>query len=160
MRILGIDPGFERVGIAVLEKENNKNTLLYSDCFKTNSSLSFYERITKIGKEIKTVLEKYSPEVFAIETLFFNNNQKTAMYVSESRGVIIYEAAQKNLDICEYTPLQIKNAVTGYGRADKNQINTMVKQLVSINKEIKSDDEMDAIAVCLTCSASYKPINI
>ncbi len=77
------------------------------------------------------------------------------MTVAEARGVMIYEGALKNLDICEYTPLQIKIAVTGYGRADKNQVNIMVKQLIDIEKEIKYDDEIDAIAICLTCSASH-----
>ncbi len=156
MKILGIDPGFERVGIAILEKNNSKESLLYSDCFKTSSSLDFPKRLELIGKEINRVVEKYKPDLLSIETLLFNNNQKTAMKVAEARGVVIYEAVCGGLDIYEYTPLQIKMAVTGYGRADKNQVNIMVKQLIEIKKEIKYDDEMDAIAICLTCSASYR----
>ncbi len=155
MKILGIDPGFERIGIAVLEKEKGKDTLVYSNCFKTSASLAFNKRLALIGSEIRRVIDKYNPKVLSIETLLFNNNQKTAMTVAEARGVMIYEGALKNLDICEYTPLQIKIAVTGYGRADKNQVNIMVKQLIDIEKEIKYDDEIDAIAICLTCSASH-----
>jgi len=155
MKILGIDPGFERMGTAVLEKEKGKDTLLYSGCFKTPASLAFNKRLALIGGEVKRVADKYSPDVLAIETLLFNNNKKTAMMVAEARGVMVYEGALKNLDICEYTPLQIKIAVTGYGRADKNQVNIMVKQLINIEKKVKYDDEMDAIAICLTCSASH-----
>jgi len=156
MKILGIDPGFERIGIAILERESEKETLIYSECFKTLSSLPFNKRLTLIGKEIERIVDKYKPEVLAIETLLFNSNQKTAMMVAEARGVMIYECSMKNLELCEYTPLQIKIAVTGYGRAKKEQVDSMTKQLVSIKKEIKYDDEMDAIAICLTCSASYR----
>ena len=94
--------------------------------------------------------------MFAIETLFFTTNQKTVMRVSEARGVILYQAALHNLPIYEYTPLQIKIAISGYGRGDKKQITQMIKQLIVCEKEIKHDDEYDAIAVALTCFASYK----
>lgn len=156
MKILGIDPGFERVGVAVLEKEKNKETLLYSDCIKTSASLPFNKRLTLIGEGVRKIIDEYKPDVLAIETLLFNNNQKTAMMVAEARGVMIYEATWKKLDLCEYTPLQIKIAVTGYGRADKKQVEIMVKQLINIEKEVKYDDEIDAIAICLTCSASHR----
>ncbi len=156
MRILGIDPGYERIGIVILEKEGGKDTLVYSDCFKTSASLPFHKRLALIGEEVRRVVDKYKPEVLAIETLLFNSNKKTAMMVAEARGVMVYEGSLKNLDLCEYTPLQIKMAVTGYGRADKNQVNMMVKQLISIEKDVKYDDEMDAIAICLTCSASHR----
>ncbi len=159
MRILGIDPGFERVGIAIVEKNKetqNKEQLIYSDCFKTSKSLPFSERLRLIGEEIKDVINKHKPDVLAIETLLFNSNQKTAMKVAEARGVMVYEAARKDLEICEYTPLQIKIAVAGYGRADKKQVTSMVNQLIKIEKPIKYDDEIDAIAVSLTCSASYR----
>lgn len=156
MKILGIDPGYERIGIAVLEKEKNGESLLYSDCFKTPPSFDFPKRLELIGKEIKSVVEKYKPDLLSIETLLFNNNQKTAMKVAEARGVIIYKAVCGGLEIYEYTPLQIKIAVAGYGRADKEQVKTMTKQLISIEKDVQYDDEMDAIAICLTCSASYR----
>lgn len=154
MKILGIDPGFERVGVAVVEKKDGKDFLEYSTCVKTAATSPFNERLNTIGKEIKEIIKKHKPDVLAIETLLFNNNQKTAMKVSEARGVVIYEATREGLEMCEYTPLQIKIAVTGYGRSDKKQVDMMVKQLINIEKPVKYDDEMDAIAVAITCSAS------
>ncbi len=158
MRILGIDPGYERVGIAILEKNNGdkKETLIHSECFKTTSSLPHHERLVLIGNHIKKVINEHRPQVLGIETLFFNNNQKTAMLVSEARGVILYEASQAGLTVHEYTPLQIKIAVTGYGRGTKDQVTDMVGRLVDIKKEIQHDDEFDAIAVALTCFASTR----
>ena len=111
MRILAIDPGFERIGIAVLEKENHgKHTLVHSTCFKTSAKLPFHERLNLIGKEIESVIRKYKPQVLAIEKLYFTTNQKTVMGVSEARGVIIYVASSNSLKIFEYTPPQIKIA--------------------------------------------------
>ena len=150
-RILGIDPGFERLGIAVLEKiKQGKEQVIFSECFKTSAKLEFAERLRLIGEEIKKIIKKYQPEVLAIETLFLNTNQKTVMRVAEARGVVVYEAAQAGLRIFEATPLQIKVATTGYGRSDKTQINKMVKLLVEIEKNKTSDDELDAVAIALT----------
>jgi crossover junction endodeoxyribonuclease RuvC len=156
MKILAIDPGFERVGFAVLEKNNNKDTLLLSGCIKTPPSEPFNERLNIIGGEIENLIKKYRPKALAIETLFFNTNQKTAMKVSEARGVVIYISTKNKLSIYEYTPLQIKIAVTGYGRASKNQVEIMVDKLIDIKKTIKYDDEFDAIAIGITHFASVK----
>lgn len=156
MIILGIDPGFERIGISVIKKGLKNDTLLFSICFKTSAKIDFNERLVLIGKEVRRVIKKYKPDSLAIETLIFNTNQKTALMVAEARGVIVYESTLGGLKIYEYTPLQIKNAVTGYGRADKNQVTTMVRQLIAIGDEVTSDDEIDSIAVSLTCSASIK----
>ncbi len=154
MKILAIDPGFERVGIAVLEKENSgKHTLVHSTCFKTSAKLPFYERLNLIGKEIESIIKKYKPQVLAIEKLYFTTNQKTVMGVSEARGVIIYVASSNNLKIFEYTPPQIKIAVTGYGKSTKEAVMSMVPKLIAINHETKSDDELDAIATGITCLA-------
>ncbi len=154
MKILAIDPGYERLGVAILEKiPNNKEVLVFSDCFKTSSKLSHDERLKNIGAEIERLIQEYQPEVLAIETLFFQTNTKTALKVAEARGVILYEAAKIGLKIREFNPLEIKVAVTGYGKSDKNQVTTMVKRLIKINKEPKHDDEYDAIAVGLTCLA-------
>lgn len=158
MKILGIDPGFERLGIAVLEKEKSarKETVLHSECFKTSPKLEFAERLYKIGERIRTVIQEYNPDVLAIETLFFTNNQKTAMHVAETRGVIIYEGMRGGLKLFEATPPQIKVAVAGHGHADKEQVMKMVHLLVKIDKEKNSDDELDAIAIALTCFAHLK----
>src|SRR3989338_5010561 len=154
MRILGIDPGFERLGIAVLEKnKNDKERMIFSECFKTSAKLPFAERLNLIGQEIKKVVKEYKSEVLAIETLFLNTNQKTVMRVAEARGVVMYEAAQAGLKIFEATPLQIKIATTGYGRADKTQVMKMIQILVEIEEKKTSDDELDAIATALTAFA-------
>jgi len=156
MRILGIDPGFERLGIAILEKVGNKEQLLFSECFKTSTKLEFPERLELIGNEIRRVLKKYKPEMLAIETLFLNTNQKTAMRVAETRGVIIYECQKANLHIFEASPPQIKTAVAGYGKANKDQVMKMVRILTKIEKTKTSDDELDAVAAALTASACLR----
>lgn len=158
MKILGIDPGFERLGIAVLEKtaKNNKEKIIFSECFKTSAKLEFSERLNLIGGEVKKVIKKYKPDVLSIETLFFTTNQKTVMHVAEARGVVIYECAKVQMKIFEASPPQIKIATTGYGKANKEQVMKMVKLLVDIDNTKKSDDEIDAIAIALTASAHLR----
>ena len=162
MRILGIDPGFERLGIAILEKPHfakatrGKEVVVFSTCFKTSAKLEFSERLKLIGNEVSKIIKEYKPDVLAIETLFLTNNHKTVMHVAEARGVVIYEATCGGLKIFEASPPQIKMATTGYGKSDKTQINKMVKMLVKIDEKIKSDDELDAIAIALTAFAHIK----
>jgi len=158
MIIIGIDPGYERLGIAVLEKKSlhDKEYLLFSECFKTSAKLEFTERLLQIGEEIQKIIKKYKIEILAIETLFLNTNQKTVMHVAEVRGVIIYEGMKAGLKIFEASPPQIKIATTGYGRANKEQIMKMVKMLVKVDKKIKSDDELDAMAIALTAFAHIR----
>jgi len=156
MKIIAIDPGYERLGIAIIEKQNGKEILLYSECFKTSSKIKHEERLRLIGEEIEKIIKKYQPEALAIETLFFKTNAKTAMKVSESRGVIMYEAAKNGLKVTEFTPLQIKVAVTGYGKSEKEQVTSMVQKLIKIPKILKYDDEYDAIAVGLTFFACHR----
>ena len=162
MRVLSIDPGYERVGIAVIEMvEKSKNggkkeILIYSNCFKTPAEQDFNQRLTSIGKEVENIIQKYKPKVFAIEKLYWGSNQKTAMRVSEVRGMLLFIASSNDLAIYEYTPLQIKNAVTGDGRGDKKQVIAMLSHLIDIDKIIKYDDEYDAIAIGLTCFASER----
>lgn len=151
MKILGIDPGYDRLGIAIIEKpKKGKEILLYSDCLQTSAKDSIYERFGKIGSEIKKIIEKYRPDSLAIETLFITKNQKTAMRVSEARGIILYEAINAKIPIYEYTPMQIKVAVTSDGNSDKERILKMVRILIEIPKKDAKDDEYDAIAVALT----------
>jgi crossover junction endodeoxyribonuclease RuvC len=158
MIILGIDPGFERLGIAVLEKNNRnkKETILFSECFKTSPKLKFSERLHLIGEEIKKVIKEYRPEVLGVETLFLNTNQKTVMRVAEARGIVIYESERAGLEIFEASPPQIKMTITGYGASDKKQVMKMVRLLVTVDLAKKSDDELDAIAIALTASAHLK----
>jgi crossover junction endodeoxyribonuclease RuvC len=155
MRILGIDPGYERVGFAIVEKQPQDKTekLIFSECFTTSKDLPFPSRIYAIGNEMERLIKKYNPKVCALEKLYFFKNQKTAMTVSEARGVLLFIAEKQKLKIFEYTPLQIKSAVTGNGHSDKNQVINMVTKLVKIKEPIRHDDEYDAIATGLTCLA-------
>mgnify|MGYP001948852402 CR=1 FL=1 len=156
-RILAVDPGYERLGIAILEQNVSEGeSLIYSSCFTTPKDREFNERLRMLGCEIDRLISEFAPQALALETLFFTKNQKTAMLVAEARGVILYEATKHSLPIYEYSPLQIKTAVTGYGKSDKDQVTTMVKQLIGVEKEIQHDDEYDAIAVGLTCFAIEK----
>jgi len=156
MRVIAIDPGYERMGVAIVEKINGKENLVFSECFKTSPKIVHEERLKLIGQEIEILIKKYKPEAMAIETLFFKNNQKTAMHVSEARGVMLYVASALGLSLKEFSPMAIKIAVTGYGSSDKEQVTSMVQKLIKINNEIKYDDEYDAIAVGLTYFASVK----
>ncbi|MHB1117980.1 MAG: crossover junction endodeoxyribonuclease RuvC [Minisyncoccota bacterium] len=149
MRIIAIDPGYERLGIAVLEK-NSKEELLFSECFKTKAALSFVERLELVGREVARVITEFEPKALSIENLFIETNQKTAMRVAEVRGAILYQARLSGLDVYEYTPLQIKVATTGYGKATKEQVMSMVRRLVAGAEGKNQDDEMDAIAIGLT----------
>lgn len=152
--ILGIDPGYGRVGIAILQKSNRGEKILHSECFETDGKLPHPKRLLLIGEKIKGTIQKYNPKKIAIETLLWSKNKKTALQVAEARGVILLEAARHNALICEYNPNQIKLAVTGYGKSDKKQVINMVKKLVKLETRKRHDDEYDAIATALTCSAS------
>lgn len=157
MIILGIDPGYDRLGIAVIEKKDKiKEVLLYSECLQTSSKDDFYTRLGQVGTRVAEIIAEYTPDALAIESLFITKNQKTAMHVSEARGVIIYEAVRKNIPIFEYTPPQIKVAVTGHGGSDKTQIIKMIPLLIKMPAKKAQDDEYDAIAVALTCLASER----
>ena len=154
--VLGVDPGFDRIGVAILSEEK----ALFSDCIETNRKLSHEKRLLEIGEGVRKIIKKWKPDYLAIESLFFNQNITNALKVSEARGVIIYEAMQAGLKIFEYSPQAIKIAVTGYGKADKRQITTMVKKLVNLEEKLSKrlDDEIDAIALCITHLATKKGI--
>lgn len=157
MRVLSIDPGYERLGVAIIEKEkNSKEILIYSDCFFTPKTLPHPERLKLVGNEIEKLIQEFRPEAFAIETLFFSKNTKTALFVAEARGVMLFEAAKHKLLIKEFSPVEIKVAVTGYGKSDKTHITAMVPKLIKIAKKIRYDDEYDAIAAGLTFFAIHR----
>ena len=159
MKILSIDPGYERLGIAVIEKssQNSKETVIFSECFKTSIKDSHPIRLGQINQHIEKIIETYKPDALSIETLFFNTNQKTAMHVAEARGTIVSICAARGLKVFEFTPLQVKVAITGNGRSDKEQIIKIIPILIKLPKTIKHDDEYDAIACGLTYFA-YHPI--
>ena len=155
--VLAIDPGFDRVGMAVLNKEG----LLYSHCIETNRQSQHEKRLLEIGNAVRDIIRKWGPTSLAIESLFFNQNTTNALKVSEARGVIMYEAERAGLEIFEYSPQAIKIAVTGYGKAGKIQVESMVKKLVNLPKKSSKrlDDEVDAIALGITHLASKRSIN-
>lgn len=157
LKILGIDPGFDRLGVCVLEKNGNKETLLYSTCIITSKKDDFGARLGAIGKELETILKKHKPSELAIEKLFLAVNQKTVMNVAEVRGVILYLSYMHGLSIHEYSPPEIKVAITGYGKATKDDIAHMVPKILGKTFEKGLlDDEVDAIAIALTHSAHRK----
>jgi len=149
MRILGIDPGYAIVGWGIVEFENNRFRTLGYGVIRTEAHTETVDRLEKIYDGINLLIEKYKPEHLAIEELFFNTNQTTGIVVAEARGIILLAAKQHGLRIGEYTPLQVKQAVVGYGRAEKNQVIQMVTTMLGLPKPPKPDDTADALAIAM-----------
>lgn len=156
MKVLGIDPGYGRCGVAVVEKTNNKEVLLYSACIETSAKEDFSARLMQIADECAHLIKEYAPDAVAMEKLFFSNNQKTAMQVAEVRGALINCASGFGLTVAEYSPGEVKSAVASSGSADKKQIAAMLHMLIKIEKPIKHDDEYDAIAIAITHLARHR----
>jgi crossover junction endodeoxyribonuclease RuvC len=150
MKVLAIDPGYGRCGMAVVERIGVKDVLHYSVCVETVVNSDFAERLRIVVDMCESLLREHSPDCVAMEKLYFNVNQKTAMRVAEVRGALISAAAAAGLTVHEYTPGEVKSAAAGSGRADKKQVATMVHALVKIDKPIQHDDEYDAIAIGIT----------
>jgi crossover junction endodeoxyribonuclease RuvC len=153
MIILGIDPGLAIVGYGVVECIGNRYKAIDCGCITTDSKILFPERLKIIYDEMLSLIDKYKPDDVAMEELFFNKNVKTAIKVGQARGVEILAAINKGLDVYEYTPLQIKQSVVGYGRAEKRQVQEMVKLLLNLKEIPKPDDAADALAVAI-CHSS------
>ena len=156
MKILGVDPGIARTGWGVIEVQSSKFKVQSYGCVETSANVEPSERLRQIYKSIGAIIKKYKPDAMAVEELFFNTNAKTAFIVGQARGVVLLAAAEKNVSVTTYTPLQVKIAVTGYGRAEKNQIGQMVKVLLKLKEIPKPDDVADALAVALTHAFSIK----
>lgn len=156
MKILGIDPGFARVGWAILENEKLKIKSEKFGCIETSKNSNSQERLVYVYKEVCALIKKYEPDVLAIEELFFTSNAKTAFKVGEARGVIILAGAMQKIPVFSYTPLQVKIAVTGYGNADKGQVGRMIRAILKFKEIPKLDDTVDAIAVALTHAFTAK----
>lgn len=149
MRILGIDPGYAIVGWGVLEYNASRFIPLEYGAITTASDLPVEERLVQIYDQLSEILEKWKPNSIAIEELFFNTNHTTGIKVAEARGVILLSAKKHGVEIFEYTPLQVKQAVVGYGRADKKQVITMVTSLLKLREAPKPDDTADALAIAI-----------
>lgn len=156
MRVLAFDPGYDRLGIAVMEKMGGKETVLHSECFTTERASSIEDRLHEVGLRIETLLAEFTPTHVALETLFFNKNQKTGIAVAEVRGIILFLARKARCSIAEFSPQEIKIAVTGYGKSDKAAVIGMVKRLIPNISEKGLDDEYDAIAVGITALAHHR----
>ena len=149
MIILGIDPGVAIVGFGVIEYSGSKFKTLDYGVIRTPAHTDTEKRLATVYRELKDIIEKYKPEAMAVEELFWNTNQKTGICVAEARGTILVAAHQKGIKISEYTPLQVKQSVVGYGRADKKQVITMVTTLLNLPKPPKPDDTADALALAI-----------
>ena len=149
MVIFGIDPGYAIVGCGIVRYERNNFSLMGYGAVTTNKDMPFNERLTKIYDDITELLEKFKPDAVSIERLYFNTNQKTAIDVAQARGVIVLAVEKAGIPIFEYTPLQVKQSVAGYGRADKAQVQRMVKSLLSLSAVPKPDDTADALAIAI-----------
>ena len=156
MIILGIDPGVATVGIGVIEYSGNRFRVLRCGVITTDKDLSLPDRLKIIYEETTQVIEEFHPDVVSIEELFFNNNVTTAIMVAQGRGVSILSAINAGLPIYEYTPLQVKQAVTGYGRAQKAQVQHMVKTLLGLRAIPRPDDAADALAIAICHAHSYR----
>lgn len=157
MRILGVDPGFAITGYSIIDYIGNKFKLITSGAITTKAGVSFPLRLSKIYTDLTQIIEEYKPDAVSVEELFFNNNVKTAINVAQARGIILVVGCQKNIATFEYTPLQVKQAVVGYGRADKVQVQKMVKTILKVESLPKLDDITDsmAIAICHAHSAKF-----
>lgn len=149
MKILGIDPGYAITGYSVIEYEKGNFKLLKAGAILTEADEEFEDRLKKIYLSLNEIIDTFKPKVMAIEELFFNQNTKTAIKVAEARGVILLSAKINGLDIFEYTPLQVKQAVVGYGRADKRQVQLMVKSILKMKGIPKLDDITDSMAIAI-----------
>ena len=154
--ILGIDPGLADTGYGVIEKTKSQITNIDFGCINTRAGVPEDQRLVEINKSINQLIKKYKPDIIAVEKLFFGKNVKTAMSVSQARGVIILAAGENKLELVEYTPLQIKQALTSYGRATKDQIKAMVKIILNLAQPPKSDDAADALAIAICCANSRR----
>lgn len=149
MIVLGIDPGYAIVGCGVVEYKNNKFNMLTYGAILTEAHTPFNERLEKIYNEAEELVLKYKPDAVSMEKLFFNTNQKTAIDVAQARGVLVLAAQKHGVPIYEYTPLQVKQSVVGYGRAEKKQVQEMTRILLNLEKIPKPDDAADALAMAI-----------
>ena len=156
MIILGIDPGTAIIGFGVIEEKNKETKLIDYGCIKTAKELSTSERLKNLHKELNKLIKKYKPDIAAVEDIFFFKNLKTAIKVSQARGVILLTIAEAKIKLEEYTPLQIKQAVACYGRADKKQVQQMVKTILNLKEIPKPDDAADALAAAICCAHTIK----
>jgi len=155
MLVLGIDPGYAIVGWGVVDYSGARLSPVAYGAITTEAGENFPDRLLEISEDIATILDKYRPQAISIEKLYFAANTTTAIDVAQARGVIVLEAARRHIDIFEYTPLQVKQAVVGYGRAEKKQVMEMTRQLLKLKEVPKPDDTADALAIAICHAHSF-----
>ena len=160
MLILGIDPGTAITGYGLIRVEGNHFQVLEYNCIRTAAKTPLYIRLKEVYEAISALIQKHNPNHFAIEELFFNKNVRTALTVAQSRGVAMLAAANAGIEVYEYTPLQVKQSVVGYGRAEKSQVQAMVKAILNLKETPKPDDVADALAIAICHAHSYKTNNL
>ena len=156
MRILGVDPGYAIVGVGTVDYEGNRFKVVDYGAITTEAGENMFDRLKNIYDEITKLIEYVKPDAMAIEELFFQNNQKTAINVAQARGVLVLAAKNYGIDVFEYTPLQVKQAVVGYGRAEKGQVQQMTKAILGLSEVPKPDDTADALAIAICHAHSGK----
>ncbi len=154
MIILGLDPGIADTGFGILRLDGGKISILHFGTIKTKKNTSFSRRLIQLSDEVTKIINQYRPVRAALERLFFYNNSKTALVVGEARGVLTLTVARAGLPIFEYTPLQVKQALTGSGKADKEQVQKMLKLVFKMKEAPRSDDAADALAIAYCCAVS------
>ncbi|PIR72657.1 MAG: crossover junction endodeoxyribonuclease RuvC [Candidatus Nealsonbacteria bacterium CG10_big_fil_rev_8_21_14_0_10_36_24] len=156
MIICGIDPGTATTGFGIIRKTKKKLKVIDYGCIKTSPDLCAGDRLKIINNELNKLIKKHKPNILAVENIYFFKNFKTAMPVSQAKGVILLTAAKKKIPVYEITPLQMKMAITGYGKAEKKQVQEMLKVLLNLKEAPKSDDAADALGVALCCAFKLK----
>lgn len=156
MKILGIDPGMAIVGYSIVEFDGNACTLLHSGSIQTSKKSKESARLLEIFNDMKTIVEMYKPDIASIEKLFFFRNQTTVMPVAHARGVILTVLEMNGIPVFEYTPMEVKQVLTGYGRADKKEVEQMVKISLGVEKLPKLDDTVDSIAIAICHTRSVR----
>jgi len=156
MIIMGIDPGFAITGYGIIKYEKNKFSIIDYGVIETKPSTLFPQRLLDISEKLDELVRKYKPDAISVEELFFNKNIKTAIAAAHGRGVVLLTAAKSGAEVFEYTPLQVKQAIVGYGRATKQQVQQMVKIFLNLKEIPKPDDAADAIAVAICHANSYR----
>lgn len=156
MKVLGIDPGIARCGWGIIEVQSSKYTVQDFGCLETLPQGALQDRLLVVYRFVGKLFHTHKPDALAIEELFFSSNAKTAFAVGQARGVVLLAAAENNVPVFSYTPLQVKNAVAGYGKAEKRQVGEMVKILLNLPAVPKPDDTADALAIAITHASSAK----
>jgi crossover junction endodeoxyribonuclease RuvC len=154
--IMGVDPGTATTGYGIIKKDGQKHTIIKYGCVLTPANTPLHDRLEMIFDELSEIITEYRPEHIAVEELFFAANSKTAIAVGQARGVILLAGKKNGLSVFEYTPLEVKMALTGYGRADKNQVQQMVKTLLGLKEIPKPDDAADALAIAICHANTFR----